>query len=143
MILEERTARKMKSASIKCALALPLVAGILLPSYQSSDASIHARFMRQAAPMILQAGPDPAARSPEERTGCPPDMSRVSTFCIDRFEAHLSAGGAIHPHNLRPPAGTFKAEASGCISAGLHKQGRGLSRMLGLGKKALLAFGVA
>ncbi|MCC6524104.1 MAG: SUMF1/EgtB/PvdO family nonheme iron enzyme [Polyangiaceae bacterium] len=42
--------------------------------------------------------------------GCPPEMTRIAKYCVDRWEAHLVTrapdGGVVpHPHNHRPDQG--------------------------------------
>ncbi len=54
--------------------------------------------------------------------GCPPGMSRVKWFCIDRYEAHLEdSAGNIHPQN-KPPGVShgLRAVSTPCVLPQAH-----------------------
>lgn len=66
---------------------------------------------------------NPASKTLATSDGCPVDMARVESFCIDRHEIHLedSVSGAMHPYFIRPPAEMARLRA--VSSAGVFPQG--------------------
>jgi sulfatase modifying factor 1 len=71
---------------------------------------------RRTKPAAATHKPSPT-RTPAAKIACPPEMARVRSTCIDRYEARLlarDAAGALTPHpaHLRPPeGGGFVAES--------------------------------
>jgi hypothetical protein len=57
-----------------------------------------------AAPAASTA-PAPVTAKPPPPKPCPDEMTEVSRFCIDRWEARLFTRDTAHPHNQRPNAG--------------------------------------
>ncbi|MFO0616262.1 MAG: SUMF1/EgtB/PvdO family nonheme iron enzyme [Polyangiaceae bacterium] len=71
----------------------------------------------ESAPKTAAQVPIPASAAAATDSPCPPEMARVGSFCVDRYEAVLKErrpdGELVaHPHAERPRAGAVYVAAS-------------------------------
>ena len=69
-----------------------------------------------AAPARASSSAAPSAPAEASKNACPPEMVRIASGCMDRYEAHLLVerpDGSLAPHPAyeRPEAGKFVAES--------------------------------